>query len=919
MVLGLALFATMATAQTNDCTSMLDGRGTRNVETGVVQNKSVDYKASIFTKQRGNGIGDTLIDGFWDFNNTTNVVYGTSGAVGANQSVKMQNPDSNYRWTTVSIPAHNLSGDAAFFMLIPDTNYLRTNASTYSGGSLAQFGYDVNWINNNLLYYNDGTGAASHVNNTMFIYFGGAVHTSSQQHDCYVQLPAITNPNTNGLYEVRITQDCMKWYDQEFVEFKVGNEWYSVEYNVVGIDASMQSWVSIKKGLTMPVEFAQQPNLQLRFRVQTSTRSNVYGFYYALDDIAIVPAVSEHWYGAQHQFVDGAYATIPYGMNIPLAWYGQVFNDGAQTITNAKATAWHISPSGVKTAITYKTADSLIPSVSALQYITLNERGFFDSIRTTGMYNLGPVWDTTSDLLPAHYTRVGLPTDQIGLNQITVTGTAGANYDTIEYDTIGYRVVGATGGGNTNLLEGFRLAHDNGIIPSRSSFRFGYYVEGENRYYTTSSETFNTAGYTVTTRISTPDEIPTDDDGNPWVIRGMEIVPRTDTTASAQVTSVIMPRVFSITFTDSSDGHIYYSRYLMGSEFTGLSDEYTYTVTANDVNPQFDQNNGVIRPGENYNAVNIQFYGQPELRPNTAYYFGYTLAENGYFGVARHLYGYYDAAGTGTRYSEDPDLGMPYYRQFTPEYHDVYVSDGGESGFCGGDYYAYYPMIRLIVGPRMEIAEHQLTVTCSETDTNYEIYNVESNMYHNACGDTLTTFEGGDATVYVWGHGDSSYAHPGVIDAIIIDGQTISVTDEDNFITDEYSITAQPEALRDADGNVLLRRDVYIVTFTNISGDHSISAVGHAYPFPLGIESEAVNVALGLQPNPATSTVSINMRGVTGMVDCSIIDMSGRVVYSRTINAESSHTVDLSNIAAGAYFVRVTNDKFSKVEKLIVR
>ena len=346
MVLGLALFATMATAQTNDCTSMLDGRGTRNVETGVVQNKSVDYKASIFTKQRGNGIGDTLIDGFWDFNNTTNVVYGTSGAVGANQSVKMQNPDSNYRWTTVSIPAHNLSGDAAFFMLIPDTNYLRTNASTYSGGSLAQFGYDVNWINNNLLYYNDGTGAASHVNNTMFIYFGGAVHTSSQQHDCYVQLPAITNPNTNGLYEVRITQDCMKWYDQEFVEFKVGNEWYSVEYNVVGIDASMQSWVSIKKGLTMPVEFAQQPNLQLRFRVQTSTRSNVYGFYYALDDIAIVPAVSEHWYGAQHQFVDGAYATIPYGMNIPLAWYGQVFNDGAQTITNAKATAWHISPSG---------------------------------------------------------------------------------------------------------------------------------------------------------------------------------------------------------------------------------------------------------------------------------------------------------------------------------------------------------------------------------------------------------------------------------------------------------------------------------------------------------------------------------------------------------------------------------------------
>ena len=78
-------------------------------------------------------------------------------------------------------------------------------------------------------------------------------------------------------------------------------------------------------------------------------------------------------------------------------------------------------------------------------------------------------------------------------------------------------------------------------------------------------------------------------------------------------------------------------------------------------------------------------------------------------------------------------------------------------------------------------------------------------------------------------------------------------------------------------------------------------------------------MCLGLQPNPATSSVKLNITGVNGKVNCSIIDMSGRVIYNADINAEQQHVIDLSNVAAGAYFVRVTNDNFSKVEKLIVR
>ena len=85
------------------------------------------------------------------------------------------------------------------------------------------------------------------------------------------------------------------------------------------------------------------------------------------------------------------------------------------------------------------------------------------------------------------------------------------------------------------------------------------------------------------------------------------------------------------------------------------------------------------------------------------------------------------------------------------------------------------------------------------------------------------------------------------------------------------------------------------------------------------IDPIAASVRLNLQPNPATSVVNLNIEGVNGMVNCMLIDMSGRVVYNQNINAETAQVIDLRNLSKGAYFVRITNDRFSKVEKLIIR
>ena len=911
MVLGLALLATAASAQINGGVLADNGQCLRKSFTQRVDQAPVDYKASIFTKARGSNVNDTLVQGYWDFNTMTGITYGQNAVIGANDSIYIQDPDQNYAWVKEALYQHNISSDAGVFMLMADTNTMHQNATTYTSA--------LGWPLTDYTYLMNYRGLKQ---NFMFIMPSATVAQSGVRHDCYVEFPAINNPVPNANYEVRLTQSLYKFYDGNYIDFKVGNEWYTREINVPGVDAAVNGWAPARIGYTMPAEFGQQTTLKIRIRfyndympATVDPNRFTYGYFWGFDNVAIVRKASLHWFAQSENYVDGGYGTIPVGMNIPLAWYGEVFNDGSATITGATATVSHIAPNGTKTTVTSKVADDMTPSTAESHLLTINERSWYDSVNAPGFY----LWsrnynDTTNSItLPNSYGRHGLPTQTIGLNRITVTGTAGSSYDTLEFDTIGYNVVDISGGGNSNLIEGYRLAHDNGIIMSRSRYQYGH---SDATHVTDNSPYYNQSGYMLLARYTTPDVIPTDPmTQEPWVIRGIEIVPQTDTVGAAMVNSRIQPIIAACSFTDSSAGR-YIGYRMLGNEFTGLSDDYVYTVTANDVNTVFDGGTGVIAPGESYNAINVRYFGQPELLPNTAYYIGYRLVDDGYFATARHLYGYYDAAGDVVRYNTDPDL-KNYYNQFTPLSSDVIVND--LSMLFAGTGYPYWPMIRMIVGPREDASQVNIDGVCSATDTNFVVAAYVDGELNAICGDTIHPYEGSDVSVYIFPTGDSTSLHPGLIDAIIIDGVSIAVTDEDNFETDEYIISENLYNISDASGNVLLRRSYYIVTFIGVSEDHTVSASGHAYPFDLGIEGEAVNVSLGMRPNPATNSVTLNMRGVEGMVNCSIIDMSGRVVYNRTINAENAQTIDLSDVAAGAYFVRVTNDKFSKVEKLIVR
>ena len=87
-----------------------------------------------------------------------------------------------------------------------------------------------------------------------------------------------------------------------------------------------------------------------------------------------------------------------------------------------------------------------------------------------------------------------------------------------------------------------------------------------------------------------------------------------------------------------------------------------------------------------------------------------------------------------------------------------------------------------------------------------------------------------------------------------------------------------------------------------------------------------------IYPNPTSSSTTISVSGVNGKVKITVVDINGRTVAVATFgsngkkatetlecNSDCAPTMDVDNLAQGAYFVRITGDSVNMVKKLIVR
>jgi hypothetical protein len=116
--------------------------------------------------------------------------------------------------------------------------------------------------------------------------------------------------------------------------------------------------------------------------------------------------------------------------------------------------------------------------------------------------------------------------------------------------------------------------------------------------------------------------------------------------------------------------------------------------------------------------------------------------------------------------------------------------------------------------------------------------------------------------------------------------------------------------------------EVYLVNVCTESGVVSHPTAADRVGFTTAEATEGIYDieagSLTLFPNPAASSVTVTVSGFEGEAMVEVVDMNGRTV-SRQTTANHQLSIDVSNLAQGAYFVRVTGDRQTAVRKLIVR
>ena len=452
------------------------------------------------------------------------------------------------------------------------------------------------------------------------------------------------------------------------------------------------------------------------------------------------------------------------------------------------------------------------------------------------------------------------------------------------YDTMYYNV--------TTLEDGvYRWGHDNGVLAYMPDnyFLWGYVQIGANWYVTDDPQevNFNQPGYMIIDRFTTDANVP-----EGWVIRGVELV-----ASPVEGYHSTGSKISAVLFKDQYEG----GNVVFQSVMTGANIK---TITDDDVNNESvigRESNGYLELG-NYNTVIINFPEQPALQPYTSYRVGYSVEEASYFALAQEAQGRYCIASPSHPdthdtiiYFRNSEATAKYAHHYEPNQYQIYFNDpsyggtGRGSGFTW-DFLEYNPMIRLLVGPAQAINRFNISIECEMDDDIGSVFYGDEEV----CGTTINPAQGSTATIV-------AHANTGYMALIIVDGVVHFVGDENSNIVTYY----------DDQGNV-----TYYCSFAEVSEDHTIKFI---FMESGSIDPVASSVRMNLQPNPATSQVKLNISGVSGMVNCSLIDMSGRVVYNQNINAESAPVINLSNLAKGAYFVRITNNQFSKIEKLIVR
>lgn len=904
MFVGLAMCASFAFAQTQSLSRVAKASMKQDLSK-VVQPKlaPVDYKASIFNKEDG---ADTITTFTFAADQMTGINYGLSCILGPNDEIND---------TLTAGMAHTVPLEKDVWFRIQDSTAFANNYATDFPNSNRYIG--VNWILarmatiNNPGHSDDG-----------FMFLSLSEQTNrAGNFNTYFTLPAVQKNSNTLMIEVRLTQAYVKYYDRCYIDYKIGNKWYAREINVDGVDCEVNGAASYHPMYTMPVNLVNEANIELRIRSLSWRRGNAYGYCWAVDNVAVVSVTREdRWVLSGARAFDGFYGMMPEGMQVPMTFGVAARNVGTANLTNAKLTvSAGTAPNNFSTVLTGNARNINAGDINTIYNLVINERGFMepDTLLNYGLQGwLGNFENYGATTLSAPYQGRSLPTNTVGENYYTLVATANNNLNsntlTTKFDTVLYTVSDYVEQPQSGRVEGYRWGVDNGLIPSGSIFCTQFtddgYVTGD-----TADNHYTTAGYRVHMRYITGKEIPTN-----WRFRGIEIVPQTLYDTARMRGASIVPIVYE-------EDYVSRPGYLLWQSVPCGIDNQAFRVDGSQANKL---ETGYILPSSDYKAITIQFPDQPAMKPNTAYRFGYILNTDSYFAAAGQQTRFLDYNDTGAlvrkNYSDDPATAK-YANQnmLPPTYLNIIVNDpvNETSSTVYGWNTDHFPLIRPIVGEPDVMDVNDIFADCEAftTDTTTTGFFIKHGT-DSVCGSYEVTV-GSSQYVNIMPAGNHS-----VIEEVYLNGNRLSIydpeTDEGDLTEEEYNVE-DPDSADPENPWVFLERKSYVYFIGQVQDRSTASYVFSAKtkwaPWNVAIDPVAPEVGLTLAPNPATSTVKLGISGVTGMVNCNIIDMSGRVIYNANINAEGQNTINVSNFPAGAYFVRITNDTFSKIEKLIIR
>jgi hypothetical protein len=93
---------------------------------------------------------------------------------------------------------------------------------------------------------------------------------------------------------------------------------------------------------------------------------------------------------------------------------------------------------------------------------------------------------------------------------------------------------------------------------------------------------------------------------------------------------------------------------------------------------------------------------------------------------------------------------------------------------------------------------------------------------------------------------------------------------------------------------------------------------GYSFDWTVGIEdTNPVDEDLILYPNPTTNTVNINIDSKYFNGNWQLTDLTGQILLIGEISNNENFQLDISNLPAQTYFLRISNGKEFKVEKVV--